>query len=52
MSLNKLSRFIFDWIEWNVFEIKVDIKVDIIWRIHAKMHSTYYIKVPIVSDDI
>jgi len=46
-ALNKLSRIICDWLDWNVFEIKVEIT----WRmLQTEINQVCYISVPICSD--
>jgi hypothetical protein len=48
MSLNKLSRILYDRLGWNMFEIKVAIT----WRmLQIRVNQALYIGVPIYSDE-
>jgi len=48
MSLNKLSRILYDRLGWNMFEIKVEIT----WRmLQIRINQALYVSVPIYSDE-
>jgi hypothetical protein len=45
MSLNRLSKILYDWLGWNMYEIEIT------WRMmQIEVNSTCYVSVPIYSE--